>query len=229
MLPPATEVPENYTKPEGREQPRSFIVIFSGGTVRERDYFSPILCHPSLFPELRLEFVAEDRFEPNGYPSVFSLAKKEVERYRSSADEICPDKYFVATDVDDFKRHVVAFRSECGKYGIQLMISNPCIEVWLYYSRRGDGFEGFAMPEDSSKRSNAVKTFLGEKIAGGVNPKKALFDIQQNIDNAKKNYKEDAKDFPLLLSTNMYLLAEVLLPFVRKGLKVLQHGAAQGR
>ncbi len=51
-------------------------------------------------------------------------------------------------------------------------------------------------------------------IPGGVKPQKAILNIYINIENAKKNYNEDGDGIPVLFSTNMFLLAEELLPLI---------------
>ena len=46
---PSKEPLSGYTKGEGTVPPRSFVVIFSGGNVREPDYFKLVELNPSLF------------------------------------------------------------------------------------------------------------------------------------------------------------------------------------
>jgi len=62
--------------------------------------------------------------------------------------------------------------------------------------------------------SGKLKGWLPNVIPGGVKPLKAILNIYPNIENAKKNYTEDANGKPSLFSTNMYLLAENLLPLI---------------
>ena len=48
-----------------------------------------------------------------------------------------------------------------------------------------------------------------------------IFNIEQNIANAKKNYVEEDGS-PTLFSTQMFHLAEQMLPFVNDGLEQLK-------
>ena len=130
----------------------------------------------------------------------------------------------MVSDVDVFKDHLVCFQQKCQELNINLIISNPCIEVWLYYSKRADRFDGFPFPQIPQKISQNVKTFLNDKIPGGVNPSKALLVLRTNIENAKNNYCEDTSGFPTIFSTNMFKLGEKLLSYVEDGLNKLMGG-----
>ena len=61
-----------------------------------------------------------------------------------------------------------------------------------------------------------VEQFLNDKIPGGVNPAKAVFDIKANIVNARKNFGEDEKGIPVQFATNMFVLAEDVLSYVEE-------------
>lgn len=210
-----------YTKGEGAVPPRAFVVIFSGGNVREPDYFKLVDQNPSLFPMLKLKILPEDRFYANHEPRVFTYAETETEAYRSSASTEQPDDYYVVTDVDVFMPHIVAFKPRLESQGIRMMVSNPCFEVWLYYSKRTDRLEGFVAPDNLEAISSEVKRFVHEKT-GGVNPTKALYDIETNTRNARATFAADANGIPALFSTNMFELAERIQPLVKDGLEVLK-------
>ena len=211
-----------YQKKDSFEIPKAFIVVLSGGTIREKNYFKYLTKNPHMFPDLRFEFFAEDRFGPSMRPLVFDLAEEKVKQYQSSASQERPDEYYVVSDVDEFKSHLVCFQQKCQDLNINLIISNPCIEVWLYYSKKTDRFEEFPFPQIPQKISQNVKTFVDNKIPGGVNPSKALYALRTNTDNAKKNYFEDPAGFPTIFSTNMFKLGEKILPYVEEGLNKLQ-------
>lgn len=210
-----------YSKGEGVVQPKSFVVIFSGGNVREPDYFKLVTVNPSLFPMLKLKILPEDRYYANHEPRVFTYAEMETKAYRESASVEQPDDYYVVTDVDVFMPHIMVFKPRLESQGIKMMISNPCFEVWLYYSRRTDKFDGFVAPANPEALSSAVKTFVHTQT-GGVNPTKALYDIETNISNARATYTGDTNGIPALFSTNMYLLAERIQPLLNDGLAVLR-------
>ena len=79
-------------------------------------------------------------------PLVFDLAEEKVKQYKTSASYEKPDEYYVVSDVDEFKDHLICFQQKCQELNINLIISNPCIEVWLYYSKRADRFAQAAAP-----------------------------------------------------------------------------------
>lgn len=200
---PATK----YSKAEGILKPEVFIVVFSNGEVREKCYFQWIQRN---CPKLRLEFFANPISPDDLLKDV--ITKKAV--YASTTDDDTPDTYYTVTDVDHFYNDIVRSKPLYQKEDIRLIVSNPCFEVWLYYSKCSDKFDGFIMPANQLKLSQEVKRFLNRKISGGCNPKKAIFDIRQNINNAQKNYAVDAQQIPSLFATNMFLLAQDILPYI---------------
>lgn len=196
-----------YSKAENVLLPKAFIVVFSNGEVRERKYFHWMIHHCE---KLKLEFFSNP-ISPDDL--LADVMTKKAEYDLTAADET-PDTYYTVTDVDHFYNDIVRSKPFYEEEGIRLIISNPCFEVWLYYSKRDDKFDGFEMPEDRLKLSQIVKRFLDEKIPGGCNPSKAVFDIKQNIAVARANYGEDEKGIPVLFATNMFLLAEDVLPYI---------------
>lgn len=209
-----------YSKAEGILKPEVFVVVFSNGEVREENYFKWMKRNCA---KLRLEFFSN----PISPDDLFEDVKKKKMEYESTANKETPDKYYTITDMDHFRSVIVRSKPEYEKEGIQLIISNPCFEVWLYYSKRSDKFEGFVMPRDQLKISQEVKLFLNNKISGGCNPKKAVFDIQQNIVHARTNYEEDDQGIPSLFATNMFLLAEDILPYIKEELEKVFPKAAK--
>ena len=202
-----------YRKEEGVRIPFTFIVIVSGGEVRERNYFKKISDY-TLFNRIKIEFVADpSKLNPAG---LLETAKDKQDHYKSSTDD--PDDIFIVSDVDHFMGELLRIKPECEKLEISLIISNSCFEVWLYYGKRKDKPLDFKTPDDPLKTSQSFKKYLNEKIKGGVDPRKAIFDICENIQNAEANYEEDSKGIPILFSTNMFMLAKKILPFIEEEL-----------
>lgn len=196
-----------YSKAENVLLPKAFIVVFSNGEVREKQYFHWMKCHCE---KLKLEFFSK----PISPDDLLSYVKTKKTEYDLTAAEEMPDTYYTVTDVDHFYNDIIRSKPLYEKESVKLIISNPCFEVWLYYSKREDKFDGFEMPENHLKLSQMVKRFLNEKIPGGCNPLKAVFDIKQNIKAARANYGEDEKGVPVLFATNMFLIAENVLPYI---------------
>lgn len=213
------EVNERYVKKDKELSPLSFIVIFSGGTDREKDYLDPILKHKSRFPELKLDFLPEPEFKKGNKPAVFDFALEKQKEYQSSSDKDSPDYYFLLTDVDHFGTWITSETPLCNENGIKVLVSNPCFEVWLYYAVKKDKFEGFVPPLDQSQLSKEIKTWCGSAIKGGLQTKKYLFLLEENIKNAKENYSYDSElGYGDMFSTNVFELGEAMLPVVKKEL-----------
>lgn len=210
------KVNEKYVKKDKEETPQTYIVVFSGGTEREKDYLNPILSNKRLFPTLKMEFLADDNFLKGGKPAIFDFAMQKQILYTSSTDSEQPDIYFLLTDVDEFGSWVTKEIPICREHGIKVLVSNPCFEVWLYYATRKDKFEGFIMPDDSSQLSKNVKTWCGKVVSGGLKPKKYLYCLKANIENAKFNYCFDPKLlYGGVFSTNVFELGETILPMIQ--------------
>jgi hypothetical protein len=200
-----------YQKPYIEEMPKAFFVIISGGQVREKDYFKKISVHDN-FNRIKLEFIADPlKLSPDG---MLELAQYKKNRFKSSKhtdDE--PDKIYLISDVDHFMTELLRIKPTCDSEKFKLIISNSCFEVWLYYAYH-DVIPNFPIPSDYLKISSKFKGWLPCVIRGGIKPEKAILDIYQNIENAKKNYMEDANGIPELFSTNMFELAQDLLPLI---------------
>lgn len=209
---PIVEVPSTaYQKADLEEMPKAFFIVISGGEVREKDYFKKISV-VDVFKRIKLEFIADPlKLSPDG---MFELAEYKKARFASSKntdDE--PDKIYLISDVDHFASELLRIKPKCENEGFKLIISNSCFEVWLYYCYH-DVIPNFPIPADSLKISSKFKGWLPSVVRGGIKPEKAILNIYQNIDNAKKNYKEDANGIPELFSTNMFELAIDLLPLI---------------
>ncbi len=212
--------PVGYKKEEPTEEPRYFIVIISGGEVREKNYFK-IISDANRFTAIRVEFNADpNRLDPE---RMLEFSKYLQERYQSSESEN-PDDYFLVSDVDHFMDELIKIKPQCDKLGLHLVVSNPCFEVWLYYSKRTDKLVNYPIPDQVEKISKKLKTWIDASsgIRGGIDPIKAIYDIEQNIVNAKANYTVDANNRPDLFSTSMFLLAQKILPFISEDLAKLQ-------
>lgn len=214
-------VPSAYQKGDSYETVKSFVVIFSGGRDTELAYLKPVRNEP-LFPNIKIDVYVEDKFDEQDEellfkPRIFDFAVNKIkEDYLSGASPEMPDSYFLITDVDHFKAAIVANEQKCKEVNLQLMVSNPCFEVWLYYSKHADRFMDFKIPEKGL--SHSVKKFVNSSVKGGLNPGKCIFDIKQNIVNAESNYESDETGFPALFSTNLFVMAKQILPFIETGL-----------
>jgi hypothetical protein len=110
---------------------------------------------------------------------------------------------------------LLRIKPKCKNSKINLIISNSCFEVWLYYGIFNQEPKDLNIPDDSLQISREFKTYFNDKFRGGIDPRYVIFDIETAIANSKTNYEEDNNGIPKLFSTNMFLLAEQLLPFIK--------------
>ena len=76
------------------------------------------------------------------------------------------DSIYLVTDVDDFYSKILNQLATCKMAGIQFVISNPCFELWLYYSYfEYDQIHDFVIPDNNLKISSRFKTYLHRKKA----------------------------------------------------------------
>ena len=207
------ELHSSYTKPDASLYAKAYIVIFSGGTTREKDYFK-LLSNEFLFPRFKFDFFSEPNFDAEDEPRIFEYSYQKVNLYKSSETNECPDSYYIISDVDHFYKHLVTNYEKCQQLGIKLIISNPCFEVWLYYSKYKDKFIGFTQPTDILQLSKSIKQWYNKD--GKIQTKTAILDIEKNIENAIINYKENCDNLPDTFSTNMHIFASEILPYIKK-------------
>ena len=211
-----SEISDNYTKQEGTISSALFVIV-SGGIKRERLYFNRI-ADMSFFPRIRLMFVAEIRETgENGlspgkmYQEALKIKKSFIENSTTDKD----DNISLVADVDDFMAELLEIKPLCIAENLKLFISNSCFEVWLYYGQLSIKPTDFVIPTDSTKISSAFKTYLGNKVIGGVNPINAIFDLEIAIKNAEANYEEDENGIPCLFSSNLYVLGKEILKLIQ--------------
>jgi hypothetical protein len=217
------EVSASYTKLDGVLSPAKFIII-SGGEQKERKYFAKISDIHS-FPRISIEFVSK-KGQGLSTSQLLDKANEINERLiRSQVDEF-PDSIFLLSDRDHFYPEIVQIRPECESKGYKLIVSNPCFEIWLYYSYFSSKPVDFVVPCDVRKISHEFKTYLGDKTTDGkvkgVNPVRAIFNIETAMANSESNYQLDENAVPVLFSTDMHILAKELLPLIKPELVIIQ-------
>lgn len=104
-----------------RPRKKRFLVV-AGGAVTERQYFKQL---ESIY-DVVIEYQQKNE-SPEHLADFACTLKKEGERDISTD---CYENIWVVVDVDDFHDHSKAEKI-CKDNGIELIISNPCFEVWL--------------------------------------------------------------------------------------------------
>lgn len=91
--------------------------------------------------------------------------------------------------------------------------SNPCFEIWLYYHFYKD------VPKPEVIEAHPTfKAFVSSSISGGFHFQSDPVKIETAIANAIAIFKRDEDGKLELFSTEVYQLAEVIIPFVRQHL-----------
>lgn len=220
------KISDDYIKKEGHLSASLFIIV-SGGIKREKDYFSRIMDFKS-FPRIKIYFISkneetgEEGLSPDKmFNEALKIKEKFQDYYKNNDDEFEKDTIYLVIDVDDFYDKILQIKPLCKNEKFNLIVSNSCFEIWLYYGKNYEYPKDFEIPENKSKISSEFKKYIGDKFKGGIDPRKAIFDIKTAIENSKKNYKEDENEIPELFSTNMFKLATKLLPLTETELQKL--------
>ncbi|WP_029902299.1 RloB family protein [Prevotella sp. 10(H)] len=212
------ESPNGYYKSEGTIDQSLFIII-SGGDKRERDYFHVFkgedIRSIKRFPRIHIKFISKDG--QGLHPK--QMLDKAIEVKSSKRTEILTDKYFLVTDVDEFRNDILKIIPLCKQENLELIISNYCFEIWLYYGKSSTKPIKYIIPADKSKCSQEFKKFVHEESNGGIDSRKAIFDIENAIKNSETNYEEDEEGIPHIFSTTMHKLAKEMFIFIGDDLK----------
>ena len=208
-------VDDNYKKLDGTLSHYLFVVV-SGGTERERCFFQE-LDEKETFRSLKVVFLSS---EPNAGGLTPKMMQKlwsgcfrngYVERNGHKFHLESIDKVYMVTDVDHYEEELRDILKSNKDNDPQWIISNPDIEIWIYYCFRNTPKEDLQLVIDApqSKKSSLMKKINGTfNNGGGLDPRKAFTELVTGITNASTFYQEDELHFPKLLSTQMCFLAK---------------------
>lgn len=214
------DLPDEYQKKDGTFDPSLFIVV-SGGTVREKDYFSFFQSNSFKFPRIKIEFISRDDNGNEGLDvdKLVEVSLQIKKQKEESKDSDIIDSISLVTDVDHFYSQIARNLEICKINNLQLIISNPCFELWLYYTHFNT-IPDYVIPSDSLRISSGFKTYLNEKKRGGVDPRKAPLKIEDAINNSKLNYEEEERRIPKIFSTQMHILAARIFELTKDDLRI---------
>lgn len=201
----------------------AIVYVLSGGEDREKVYFKNLKNDKMLGACVQVLFQSKkgQGLQPYQMDEIWQQGRKrgkiivDGKEYRLSK----VDKVFLVTDVDEFESQLVTTLSKKGEddYG-QWIISNPCIEIWLYYC-----FEKELAPEilklryiTRAKRSQRMKQLNHQLILGGADPRKAFDNTPAGIANSKSHYKTGHYKIPGLFATSFHLMMEQIIAFVNE-------------
>lgn len=144
----------------------------------------------------------------NGIPVAHMLRRaREAVEYLNVNYEL-GDKVYLICDLDHYREDLIEISPICNKNQWQLIISNPCIELWFYYHFLSNPPQIEPCSKED-KNSGVLKTYCGSVVSGGIDPRKLWAQTETAIKNSKQNYaKEDDGFIPRLWATDMHLVAE---------------------
>lgn len=208
-------VADDYKKKDGILNQFLFVVV-SGGTERERCFFQE-LDEKESFRSLKVVFLSSERNAGGLTPKMMQrkwldcIQNGFVERNGRQFKIESIDRVYMVTDVDHYEEELRDILKTRKDKEPQWIISNPDIEIWIYYCFRNTPREDLQLVIDApqNKRSSLMKTINGTfNNGGGLDPRKAFAAITTGIKNASYFYQEDSLHFPDLLSTQMWFLAK---------------------
>ena len=198
-----------YTREVPQEKVRdySLFAIATEGTVREPEYFKPFdgierIKVDIIEPEL--EDVDGQQKEPGSSPSqILRRVQDYIDKYQLSEEN--GDSLWCVVDVDRWPQaQIVELHDFCNqKENWHLVMSNPCIEIWLLYHKMSD-LTGLCICT-----SKDAKQALGN-IDGGYYYIKYLPLMPDAIENAERADKHPDSYMPELLETKVYHLGRAL-------------------
>lgn len=206
-----------YTRdvPQKKVRDYSLFAIACEGTEREPEYFKPF----DGIDRIKVDIIEpEPSEEDDGQPKkagsspsqVLKMVKEYVDKYQLSVE--AGDSLWCVIDVDRWPQEQIeelhAFCSQ--QENRQLVISNPCIEIWLLYHKLEDlSGLGIVTAKDAKQKLDGIEK-------GGYYFIKYLPLMPIAIENAANADKHPNSYMPELLETKVYLLGRALYERMRK-------------
>lgn len=230
---PLSPISEVYTPRATEVRDPLLFFVLSGGEKRERNYLEQL--KKQGYRSLRLIFVAPQgkksgrnkQSHPGSSPRDLKTYWLNVchgeDEHEVSIDgvsyQINPiDRIFFLTDLDSFRSELQKLLVEDSDAPYRWIISNPCFEMWLYYSYcEDDPTEKLSelIPMDEVARPKRLKSLCGQLRSGGIDPRKA-FDLLPDALSRATRYAVDvdAVGIPVLFATQMVELAEQIWQYI---------------
>jgi hypothetical protein len=186
-----------------------FIVVCEGKS-RESDYFR---FFDRMSSRVKIVWVSSDM--GNSAPKLLINLANEIEEELDAKAE--KDRLWFVIDTDRWREQLHDIRQECEQHPHwRVAQSNPCFEVWLYFHAKAQ------LPVlINIGQCNNWKPHLPTVIQGGFNPDFHPIAIETATINTKAAYQSTGY-FPDPGSTQLWELAEELLPLIKKELDQLK-------
>lgn len=211
---------QGYEKGAPVLQP-AIVYVLSGGEDREKTLFKSFMFDPLLKSCVQVLFTSKkgQGLQPYQMDEEWQKGRKagwiviDGGKYRLNSI----DRVFLVTDVDEFEPQLktIMKKKTDSDHGIWI-ISNPCIEIWLYYCFIKD-----LAPEvlklryvPRKNRSQKMKQANHLLIPGGADPRKAFDNTETGILNSKSHFKTGHYGIPKLFATSFHILMEDIMTFI---------------
>ena len=197
------------------------VYILSGGEEREKNYLKSLRNDPILKSCVHVLFQSKkgQGLQPYQMEKIWQKARQTgkliVDGVEYRVNNI--DSVFLVTDVDEFESQLVKILKNKDKSDVgSWIISNPCIEIWLYYCYRADLDTKMKKLRYVSrkKRSQQMKALNHQLINGGANPIKAFNQTKIGITNSTAHYRTGHYGIPRLFATSMHLMMTEIFGFI---------------
>ena len=221
---------KDYSKQPPSKDARK-LYLFCEGEGTEPDYFT-------FFKDLssNLEIITLPPESGTDPLKLMELAKSKLleENSRYIMDYLANDSVWFVIDTDSWEREgkITPLREFCAANNTafpkkltevkpysawNVVQSNPCFEIWLYYHF----YKEVPKPE-AIEAYPTFKAFVSSAIAGGFDFQTDPVNVETAVENAKVNFKRDDEGKLEHFSTEVYELAEVIIPFVKQHLDRLK-------
>lgn len=187
-----------------------YFIIVCEGTDREPDYFR---FFDGMSSRVKIVPVTSSI---GGSPRLLIDAAIKTEKELDVHVE--RDRVWFVIDTDRWREQLHEIRMECDQRNHWTVAqSNPCFEVWLYYHVKAQ------LPTiENIECCSAWKPYLPKIIRGGFTSVTHPIAIEVAMENSRAVY-EGTGYFPDPGNTQMWQLAEALLPLIKKELDALKH------
>ena len=200
--------------PQEKVRDYSLFAIATEGTEREPDYFRLFdgidrIKVDIIEPETSDDEDASEKRKASSPSKVLEKVKAYISKNQLSAED--GDSLWCVIDVDRWpQKQIEELHAFCAqKDNWHLVISNPCIEIWLLYHKRAD------LTDLGIQTANDAKQALDKIEKGGYYYIKYLPLMLDAIENARNADSNPDGYMPELLQTKVYQLGRAL--YERRG------------
>lgn len=221
----------NYTKAAPQRDARKLFIICEGNET-EPNYFN---FFKSLSSNLAIITIPSENGETDPIKLMEYAEQNLLKHVRSeNPDYLQNDQVWFVIDTDDWQQQgkIEILREFCAQTNAQLVSqydehpkyamwnvaqSNPQFELWHYYHVYNE------LPKlEDVEQYVSFKEYVNDKISGGFNVAIHSVYMSEAIVNAEQHFQRDKQGYPILFSTEVYLLCQEILPFVKRDLEKLK-------